>query len=53
MSEDNIIVQPIIPQISVTSPGPQGAPGTFMSTLKLLLVRFGLSITISEASLLP
>jgi hypothetical protein len=29
MSSDNIIVQPIIPQISVTSPGPQGPPGTF------------------------
>ena len=29
MSEDNIIVQPIIPQISVSSPGPQGAPGAF------------------------
>jgi hypothetical protein len=29
MSEDNIIVQPIIPQISVTSPGPQGPPGSF------------------------
>jgi hypothetical protein len=29
MSSDNIIVQPIIPQISVTSPGPQGPPGAF------------------------
>jgi hypothetical protein len=29
MSSDNIIVQPIIPQISVSSPGPQGAPGAF------------------------
>jgi hypothetical protein len=29
MSEDNIIVQPIIPQISVSSPGPQGPEGTF------------------------
>ena len=29
MSEDTIIVQPIIPQISVTAPGPQGPPGAF------------------------
>jgi hypothetical protein len=29
MSSDNIIVSPVIPQISVSSPGPQGAPGTF------------------------
>ena len=29
MSSDNIIVQPIIPQISVASPGPQGPAGVF------------------------
>ena len=27
MSEDNIIVQPIIPQITVAAPGPQGPAG--------------------------
>jgi hypothetical protein len=29
MSEDNIIVQPIIPQITVAAPGPQGPAGAF------------------------
>jgi hypothetical protein len=29
MSEDNIIVQPVINQITVASPGPQGQPGVF------------------------
>lgn len=30
MSEDNIIVKPIIPQISVSAPGPQGPAGAFV-----------------------
>lgn len=29
MSQDNITVSPIIPQITVASPGPQGPPGAF------------------------
>ena len=29
MSEDTIIVSPVINQITVAAPGPQGAPGTF------------------------
>ena len=29
MSQDNITVSPIIPQITVAAPGPQGPPGTF------------------------
>lgn len=29
MSQDNIIVTPIINQITVASPGPQGQPGAF------------------------
>ena len=29
MSQDSIIVQPIIPQITVAAPGPQGPPGAF------------------------
>lgn len=29
MSQDNITVSPVINQISVASPGPQGPPGTF------------------------
>ena len=32
MSADNIIVTPIINQITVTSPGPQGPPGVFVSS---------------------
>lgn len=29
MADEIVIVQPITPQIEVTAPGPQGAPGTF------------------------
>lgn len=32
MSADNIIVTPIINQITVASPGPQGQPGVFTSS---------------------
>jgi hypothetical protein len=32
MSQDNIIVTPIINQITVAAPGPQGAPGAFDSS---------------------
>ena len=29
MSQDNITVSPVIPQITVAAPGPQGPPGSF------------------------
>jgi hypothetical protein len=32
MSQDNIIVTPIINQITVAAPGPQGPPGVFTSS---------------------
>jgi hypothetical protein len=30
MTDEVIIVQPIIPNVTITTPGPQGAPGVFV-----------------------